>query len=64
MQTLMEDKDGACIGTLCFGNYVLTPPFQGSVFIEELAVMGEHRNKGFGTMLVQQLVNYCKENKI
>jgi len=59
---LFENKRYA--GHLCFGKHLISPPFVKSVFIEELAIKKEFRNKGFGTKLIKYLIDYCKKNKI
>lgn len=52
------------IGHVCFGKYIFNPPFPGSVFIEELAVRKKFRGKGYGTLLIERLVEFCKDKKI
>ncbi len=60
---VLEEK-GVYAGHICFGKHLFNPPFAGSVFVEEFAVKQEFRGKGFGTALMEKLVNYCKQNKI
>jgi ribosomal protein S18 acetylase RimI-like enzyme len=52
------------IGHICFGKHILNPPFINSVFIEELVIKKEYRGNGYGTKLIEKLVNYCKNKKI
>ena len=56
--------NGNYIGHICFGKHIFNPPFIGSVFIEELAVKQKFRGKGFGTLLIEKLVEFCKIKKI
>ena len=51
-------------GHLCFGKHLLNPPFAKSVFIEEMAIKKKYQGKGFGSLLIKFLFNYCKKNKI
>lgn len=51
-------------GHICFGKYLVNPPFAGSVFIEELAVKQKFRGKGFGIALIENLVKFCKNKEI
>jgi len=52
------------IGHICFGKHILNPPFAGSIFIEDLAIKQRFRGKGFGTALIEKLVEFCKTKKI
>jgi len=52
------------IGHVCFGKYPFTPPFIGSIFIEEFAVKKDSRNKGHGNQLMKYLIKYCKKSKV
>ena len=56
--------NGNYAGHICFGEYLLAPPFSGGVFVEELAVDKKFRGKGFGKKLVLHLSNCCKKKKI
>ena len=60
---VLEEK-GEYAGHICFGNYSFSPPFTGSVFVEELAVRKKFRGNGFGTALIKRVVRYCKKNNI
>jgi len=60
---VLEEK-GECAGHICFGKHLLNPPFAGSIFIEELAVKQKFRGKGFGTALMEKLIEFCKSKKI
>ena len=60
---VLEEK-GEYAGHICFGIYFLNPPFAGSIFIEELAVKQKFCGKGFGTKLMEKLVEFCKSKKI
>jgi ribosomal protein S18 acetylase RimI-like enzyme len=60
---VLEEK-GEYAGHICFGKHLLNPPFAGSIFIEELAVKQKFRGKGFGTALMEKLVEFCKSKKI
>jgi ribosomal protein S18 acetylase RimI-like enzyme len=51
-------------GHLCFGKHLLSPPFAKSVFVEEMAIKKKYQGKGFGSLLMKFLFNYCKKNKI
>ena len=57
-----EGKD--YLGHHCFGEHLLNPPFEGSVFGEELAIKKKFRGQGIGKALVEELIKYCKKNKI
>ena len=60
---VLEER-GTYAGHLCFGTHLFNPPFAGSVFVEELAVKKTFRGKGFGTALIEKLVQFCKNKKI
>jgi len=60
---VLEEK-GEYAGHICFGKHLLNPPFAGSIFIEELAVKQKFRGKGFGTSLMEKLVEFCKIKRI
>jgi ribosomal protein S18 acetylase RimI-like enzyme len=57
-----EDKNYA--GHLCFGKHLLSPPFAKSVFVEEMAIKKKYQGKGFGSLLMKFLFNYCKKSNI
>ena len=52
------------VGHLCFGKHLINPPLAKSIFIEELAVKNEFKGKGFGKLLVEYVISYCKKNKV
>jgi GNAT superfamily N-acetyltransferase len=52
------------IGHICFGKYLLNPPFSPGIFIEELAVKESFRGRGIGTFLIKHLIDYCKKKNI
>jgi len=52
------------VGHICFSKYLLNPPFAPGIFIEELAVAQMFRGKGYGSLLIRFLTDYCKNNKI
>jgi ribosomal protein S18 acetylase RimI-like enzyme len=56
--------DGSYAGHLCFGRHLINPPFSKSVFIEEFAIKEKFRGRGFGTVLIEHLISYCKKNNI
>lgn len=58
------EENGEYAGHICFGKHLFNPPFAGSVFIEEFAVKKKFRGMGFGTRLMEKLVDYCNKNKI
>jgi len=60
---VLQEK-GEYVGHICFGKHLLNPPFAGSVFIEEFAVRSKFRSFGYGILLMERLVKYCKDNKI
>jgi GNAT superfamily N-acetyltransferase len=60
---IAEDKE-KYLGHSCFGKHLISPPFNRSVFGEELAIKKEYQRKGIGTTLRKRLVEYCKKNKI
>jgi len=60
---VLEEK-GEYAGHICFGKHLFNPPFAGSVFVEELAVKPKFRGAGFGTLLMEKLVGFCKNQKI
>jgi len=37
---------------------------EGKLKLERIAILKEHRKKGFGTQLVEYLIEYCKQRKI
>ncbi|MBW6451438.1 MAG: GNAT family N-acetyltransferase [DPANN group archaeon] len=46
-----------------FEKHLFDTPFQGSVIIEELAIRSEYQGQGFGTLLIEHLINYCVNEK-
>ncbi len=60
---VIEDK-GNYVGHLCYKINTLEPPFQNSLFLEELAVKKDLRSKGYGTKLMKYIVDFAKKKKI
>ena len=60
---VLEEK-GEYVGHVCFGKHILSPPFAGSIFIEEFAIRQKFRGKGFGAELMERLVKFCRSKKI
>ncbi len=63
-EIFIAEENKEYLGHHCFGKHLLNPPFVGGVFGEELAVRKKFRGVGIGTKLVDELIKYCKKNKI
>ncbi len=60
---VLEEK-GSYIGHISFSKSYHDPLFTDSVIVDELAIRKAFRSKGYGTLLMKKIVEYCKTRKI
>ncbi len=63
-EILVLENNVGYIGHICFQKYLASPPFIDSVFLQEFAIKKKFQGKGFGTLLIKELIKFCKKNKI
>jgi ribosomal protein S18 acetylase RimI-like enzyme len=57
------ELDSRYMGHLTYSKFI-SPPFTNSLYAEELVIGKSYRSRGYGTLMVEKLVNEAKKLKI